>query len=102
MLLAGIGERLASIRPDRRTLKRDAIAGVPGAIAGVPDGMACAVLAGVNPIHGLYAGFAGPIAGGLTSSTRLMVITTTRGVRPCGRIGDRGARFRGSSRRASS
>ena len=39
--------------------------------------MATAVLAGVNPIHGLYAGFAGPIAGGLTSSTRLMVITTT-------------------------
>ena len=73
----GIAARLASIRPDRRTLRRDAIAGVPGAIAGVPDGMATAVLAGVNPIHGLYAGFAGPIAGGLTSSTRLMVITTT-------------------------
>jgi SulP family sulfate permease len=68
---------LASVRPDRRTLKSDAIAGVPGAIGSVPDGMACAVLAGVNPIHGLYAGFAGPIAGGLTASTRLMVITTT-------------------------
>jgi SulP family sulfate permease len=39
--------------------------------------MAAAVLAGVNPVQGLYAGFAGPIAGGLSSSTRLMVITTT-------------------------
>lgn len=76
-MLGGIAAGLASIRPDRRTLRRDAIAGVPGAIAGVPDGMATAVLAGVNPIHGLYAGFAGPIAGGLTSSSRLMVITTT-------------------------
>ena len=28
-------------------------------------------------MQGVYAGFAGPIAGGLTSSTRLMVITTT-------------------------
>ena len=28
-------------------------------------------------MRGLYAGFAGPIAGALTSSTRLMVITTT-------------------------
>jgi SulP family sulfate permease len=40
--------------------------------------MASSVLAGVGPSHGLYASFAGPIAGGLTSSTRLMVITTTR------------------------
>ncbi|UPK75758.1 SulP family inorganic anion transporter [Nocardioidaceae bacterium SCSIO 66511] len=39
--------------------------------------MASSVLAGVNPVHGLYACFAGPVAGGLTSSTRLMVITTT-------------------------
>ncbi len=76
-MVARFRSLLASARPDRRTLRSDAIAGVPGAIGSVPDGMACAVLAGVNPIHGLYAGFAGPIAGGLTASTRLMVITTT-------------------------
>jgi sulfate permease, SulP family len=58
-------------------LGREAIAGVPGAIGSVPDGMASAVLAGVNPIHGLYASFAGPAAGGAVASTRLMVITTT-------------------------
>jgi sulfate permease, SulP family len=76
-MIARFRSVLATVRPDRRTLKSDAIAGVPGAIGSVPDGMACAVLAGVNPIHGLYAGFAGPIAGGMTASTRLMVITTT-------------------------
>ncbi|GAA1552714.1 SulP family inorganic anion transporter [Kribbella sancticallisti] len=65
------------MRPERRHLRADAVAGLPGAISSVPDGMACAVLAGVNPIHGLYASFAGPVGGGLTSSTRLMVITTT-------------------------
>ena len=53
------------------------MAGIPGAVSSVPDGMASAVLVGVNPIHGLYASVLGPIAGGLTSSTRLMVITTT-------------------------
>jgi branched-chain amino acid transport system permease protein len=53
------------------------VAGLPGAIASVPDGMASAVLAGVNPVHGLYASFAGPVAGGMTASTKLMVITTT-------------------------
>ena len=67
----------AATRPKPGTLKKDAVAGLPGAIGSVPDGMASAVLAGVNPVYGLYASFAGPIAGGLTASTRLMVITTT-------------------------
>ena len=62
---------------DWRLLQREAVAGIPGAISSVPDGMAASVLTGVNPIHGLYASFAGPTAGGLTTSTRLMVITTT-------------------------
>ena len=66
-----------SIVPERRHLRADIVAGLPGAISGVPDGMAAGVLAGVNPVHGLYASFAGPIAGGLGASTRLMVITTT-------------------------
>lgn len=68
---------LRGVRPERRHLKEDALAGLPGAVASVPDGMASAVLAGVNPVQGLSASFAGPVAGGLTASTRLMVITTT-------------------------
>jgi len=77
MRAAAVGDWLRSVRPDRRTLGRDAIAGVPGAIGSVPDGMASALLVGVNPVYGLYASMAGPIGGGLASSTRLMVITTT-------------------------
>ena len=68
---------LGSIAPDRGTLKDDALAGLPGAIGSVPDGMASSVLTGVNPVHGLYASFAGPTVGGLATSTNLMVITTT-------------------------
>ena len=59
------------------SFKDDALAALPRATTAVPDGMAAAALAGVNPIYGLYAGFAGPIVGGLTQSTQLMVITTT-------------------------
>lgn len=75
--MLGVRRWLQSVAPQRSALKTDALAGLPGAIGSVPDGMAASVLAGVNPIHGLYASFAGPVAGGLTASTKLMVITTT-------------------------
>jgi SulP family sulfate permease len=63
--------------PDRATLKRDAVAGLTGAIGSVPDGMASGVLAGVSPIYGLYASMIGPIVGGISASTQLMLVTTT-------------------------
>lgn len=72
-----LGHQAREIIPRRHQWRRDLIAGLPGAISSVPDGMASSVLAGVGPAHGLYASFAGPIVGGLTSSTRLMVVTTT-------------------------
>src|SRR2546430_7778275 len=74
---AAVGGWLRSVRPERAHLRADIVAGLPGAISSVPDGMAAAVLAGVNPVQGLYAGFAGPVVGGLSSNTRMMVITTT-------------------------
>ena len=74
--LAAVGW-LRAVRPQRSHLRADIVAGLPGAIGSVPDGMAAAILAGVNPVQGMYASFAGPTAGGLTSHTRLMVVTTT-------------------------
>lgn len=56
---------------------RETLAGLAGAIGSVPDGMATAVLAGANPMAGLYASFAGPIVGGALQSTTVMVIATT-------------------------
>lgn len=63
--------------PEPPRLRHDGLAGLNTAIASVPDGMASGLLAGVNPVYGLYACILGPIAGGLFASAQLMVITTT-------------------------
>ena len=52
---AAAGRWLRSVRPDRAHLRADLVAGLTGAVSGLPDGMASAVLAGVNPAQGLYA-----------------------------------------------
>jgi SulP family sulfate permease len=71
------GRWLRGVAPDRSTVRKDLVAGLSGAMSGVPDGMAASVLVGVNPVYGLYAGVFGTIGGGLLSGTRLMVISAT-------------------------
>ena len=63
--------------PSRASLREDGIAGLNSAVSSVPDGMASGILVGVNPIYGLYACMVGPVAGGILSSTQLMIIATT-------------------------
>ncbi|MFC8732886.1 SulP family inorganic anion transporter [Luteimicrobium sp. NPDC057192] len=66
-----------TVAPRREDVRGDLVAGLTGAVSAVPDGMACGLLAGVSPVHGLYATFIGPIAGGPGASTQLMRVTTT-------------------------
>ncbi|MGW0177928.1 SulP family inorganic anion transporter [Nocardia sp. NPDC003345] len=68
---------LRALLPDERMRRDDVFAGLAGAIGSIPDGMAAGVLAGVSPVHGLYASVAGRIAGGYTTGTRRMVVTAT-------------------------
>ena len=75
--ISQIAMRIRRRLPGRPDPKADGAAGLTVGIASVPDGMAASVLAGVNPVHGLYAGMAGSIVGGLTARTQLMVVTTT-------------------------
>lgn len=53
------------------------MAGITTGIANVPDGMASAVLAGVNPVHGIYTLIVGTPLASLTISTKLMMFNTT-------------------------
>lgn len=66
--------------PSRSTLRSDGVAGLTVGVSSVPDGMAGGLLAGVNPIYGLYANMIGPFVGGLFSSTQLMIINNTSAV----------------------
>ncbi len=63
--------------PGRSTIASETTAGLTTTVGSVPDGMANALLAGVNPIYGLYANMVAPILGGALSSTRRMVINST-------------------------
>ncbi len=69
---------LESLKINRKTVGKDLLAGLTAAIAAIPDGMASAVLAGVNPVYGLYNLMVGtPVAALFTSSVYMAVINTS-------------------------
>jgi SulP family sulfate permease len=57
--------------------KSDGLAAITTGIANVPDGMASGVLAGVNPIYGVYTLMIGTPIAAMTISTQLMMFNTT-------------------------
>src|SRR4051794_8938416 len=64
-------------KPNGKSLRQDIIAGLINAVVSVPDGLASAALAGVNPVYGLYTSIAAAISGSLVVSAQLMQIATT-------------------------
>lgn len=62
---------------DRRTMRHDIKAGIVVGIESVPDGLASGVLAGVNPLHGLYAYLFGTFAGALATGSVFMSVQAT-------------------------
>ncbi|WP_345802896.1 SulP family inorganic anion transporter [Microbacterium sp. AZCO] len=61
----------------RRSLARDVGAGVVVGVESVPDGLAMGLLAGVNPLAGLYAYLFGMVGAALFTSSSFMVVQTT-------------------------
>ena len=76
----------------RDTLRKDAVAAVLG-VESVPDGLAAGLLAGVNPLSGLYAYLFGTVGGACFTSSVVHGCPGYRG------DGDRRRRCPGSSRR---
>lgn len=61
----------------RRTLPQDFLAGATGAVAGAPQSMGFAMIAGLSPIYGLYAGIMATISGSLAVSSTYMTVAPT-------------------------
>ena len=61
----------------RDTLGKDAVAGLVLGVESVPDGLAAGLLAGVNPLAGLYAYMFGTIGGSLFTSSAFMAVQAT-------------------------
>jgi SulP family sulfate permease len=61
----------------KETLRSDAVAGLVLGVESVPDGLAGGLLAGVNPVYGLYAYMVGTFTGGLFTSSSFMAVQAT-------------------------
>ncbi len=61
----------------RDTLRADAVAGLVLGVESIPDGLATGLLAGVNPIAGLYGYMVGTVAGAVSTSSEFMAIQGT-------------------------
>ena len=72
-----LGTATQHLKPERRHLTADLIAGLTFAVVNVPQAMAHALLATVNPVYGIYTlMFAVPIGAIFTSSVFMNVSTT--------------------------
>lgn len=63
-----------------RTIGSGAVAGFATGLFSIPEGMAYAQLAGVNPLYGLYSGLIATLVAALTTGTVLMISTLTSAI----------------------
>ena len=68
---------LEQLKPNPKTIVSDLIAGLTVSMVNLAELMGYALVAGVNPIYGLYSGIVAPIVGALTAGSAFMMITLT-------------------------
>ena len=67
-------------KPQRTGIVPNVISGLATGLFSIPEGMAYAQLAGVNPVYGLYSGIVATIVSSLTTGTILMMSTLTSAI----------------------
>ena len=75
-----ISNFIHSLKPDSKNLKSDVVSGFATGLFSIPEGMAYAQLAGVNPLYGMYSGIVATIAASLSTGTILMISTLTSAI----------------------
>jgi len=70
----------AEAKPSRTGFVPNIISGLATGLFSIPEGMAYAQLAGVNPVYGLYSGIVAVIVASLTTGTILMMSTLTSAI----------------------
>lgn len=74
------GETAVSAKAPRQGFTPNIISGLATGLFSIPEGMAYAQLAGVNPVYGLYSGIVAVIVSSLTTGTVLMMSTLTSAI----------------------
>jgi SulP family sulfate permease len=67
-------------KPGRSGLVPNIISGLATGLFSIPEGMAYAQIAGVNPVYGLYSGIVATIVSSLSAGTVLMMSTLTSAI----------------------
>lgn len=68
------------VKPQRTGFVPNIISGLATGLFSIPEGMAYAQLAGVNPVYGLYSGIVATIVASLSTGTVLMMSTLTSAI----------------------
>jgi SulP family sulfate permease len=74
---SGIDNTIKALRPERADFKSDLIAGLTFAVVNVPQAMAHALLAAVNPVLGIYTLMVAVPVGAIFTSSVFMNVSTT-------------------------
>ncbi|NJN53313.1 MAG: SulP family inorganic anion transporter [Anaerolineae bacterium] len=69
-----------TLKPDPKNLRSDVVSGFATGLFSIPEGMAYAQLAGVNPVYGLYSGMVATLVAAMTTGTILMISTLTSAI----------------------
>lgn len=68
------------LRRHRNHVVADILAGITGAVAGAPQAMGFAIVAGISPLYGLYTAVVPTIVGALTTGSVFMTVGPTNAV----------------------
>jgi SulP family sulfate permease len=71
---------MKSKKLNMKTLRSDLVSGFATGLFSIPEGMAYAKLAGVNPVYGLYSGMISTVVASLTTGSILMISTLTSAI----------------------